>query len=202
MRGNRDRPRVDRHPADRHRPLGDPQPEPRRVPRRHASERTRRGSEPELPVSLAPDRAAVGQGVLRATSALRAREPDREAPDRSRASRREHLVPPTARARGSVGGRHHDPASIRPTRRTPAGQARGTLSGQRHQLAEPLASRGGRVRRRAAERIAVVGGGRPVRARDRERDRLTALSGRAYPCRLAVDTCPRTTSGVRSSRCA
>ena len=124
MRGDRDRPRADRHAADRHRPVGDPQPEPRRVPRRHASERSRRGSEPELPVPLAPDRTAVGQGVLRTPSALRARGPDRPAPDRARASRREHLVPPTARARGPVGGRHHDPAAIRSARRTPAGQAR------------------------------------------------------------------------------
>ena len=66
-------------------------------------------------------------------------------------------------------GRHHDPASIRRARRTAACQARGPLPGQRHQLAEPLAPRGGRVRRRAAERIAGADRGRSVRQRDRER---------------------------------
>ena len=130
-------------------------------------------------------RAAVGQGVLGTSPALRTRGPDRAAPDRAGAPGREHLVPPTARSRGSVGGRPHDPAAVRPARRTPLGQADGTLSGQRDELAEPLAPGGGRLRRRTLQRAPSVDGGRPVRRCDRK--------GR---CVAGNATCPTAQVGV------
>jgi hypothetical protein len=99
-RGSDHRPFAEGAAAPLPRPVDPADPEPGRPGCAHASERTRRGSEPELPVPVAF--GSPGPVLPGTASGLRAGNADRDAPDPADRAGRHDLVPSAPRARRRV----------------------------------------------------------------------------------------------------
>src|SRR5207247_7448350 len=149
-------------------------PEPGRRCPRHAPERARRRSQPQLPGDVAADWPAVERLLLRLAAVLGAGGPGRPRPDPPHPPAVHDLVPPAPRRRVGLRREHPCWPGLRaPRRHAPAPPA--LARRDRRELAEPP-----RPRRRELHRRATGG---PAR---RERDPPPGRRSPAAPLRSTL----------------